>query len=138
MTGPEFRRLLDTLASAWSTGDPDLGASLFSENATYMEPPDVQLFRGKDQLRAYFGAVSPGTYLRLHGVWFDESEQTGAAEFTFGVEGKEQATTGVFVVILRDDLIDEWREYHRRGPADFAGFTSPDKDNWEWHIGNYP
>lgn len=138
MNATGFRLMLDQVARSWESQDPALGVELFHEDAIYIEPPDVQLFRGTEQLSAYFGAVSPGTFLRLHHVWFDEESQTGAAEFTFGVEGREEATTGIFVVELVDDLIRTWREYHTRGPADFDAFTSTEGKQWEWHIGNYP
>ncbi len=138
MSPGEFRELLEQLARAWTTQDTDLGLACFASDAVYMEPPDVQLFVGHEQLRPYFDALTPGTFLQLHTVAFDESAQCGAAEFSFGSEGEETADHGVAVVELEGGLIARWREYLRKGPASFADFSSTDGKTWQWHIGNYP
>ncbi len=62
---PEFRDLMERLARGWSTQDTDLALSCFTPDAVYMEPPDVQLYVGHDQLRPYFAALTPGTYMRF-------------------------------------------------------------------------
>lgn len=138
MNREEFIAALGALADAWSGDDPASGVEVFTDDAVYMEPPDIQLFRGREELSAYFGAVQPGTYLRFHNLWFDEVRQVGAAEFTFGVAGRNEAHTGVAIIEVRDGLFVAWREYQRAGSASFAEFTSPEGKEWEWHIGNYP
>lgn len=138
MTSVEFRALMDRLARGWSTQDTELALSCFTEHAVYMEPPDVQLYVGHPELRPYFAALTPGTHLRLHTVAFDEGAQAGAAEYSFGSEGEATADHGVAVVELDGDRIAFWREYQRKGPAQFRDFVARDGKTWQWHIGNYP
>lgn len=135
---PGFARLVGELADAWAALDPVRAAACFAEDAVYMEPPDQQLFVGREQLTAYFGPLEEGTYLRIQHLSFDEATQTGAVEFSFGVEGRSSADHGVAVVEVWEGRIAGWREYHRKGPADFGEFVSTDGKNWVWHIGNYP
>ena len=45
MTGAELTTLLERLATAWSKQDTELALSCFTEDAVYMEPPDIQLQR---------------------------------------------------------------------------------------------
>jgi hypothetical protein len=133
-----FGALLRRLARAWEALDASAAAACFTVDAVYMEPPDVQLFSGRTELEAYFSALAPGTYLDLHGVWFDEPSQTGAVEFGFGVRGRLTADYGVAVAETRDHLVASWREYVRKGPAEFDVFTAVEGKAWSWHGGNYP
>lgn len=134
----EFADLMNQLAAAWASPDADLAAECFTDDAIYMEPPDQQLFVGREQIAAYFSPLRPGTYLRFQHLWFDEDTGVGAVEFSFGVEGRETADHGVAVVSVRDGRISVWREYHRKGPADFEEFVATGSKEWVWHIGNYP
>ncbi len=134
----EFKDLMHRLADAWSGQDTDAAIDCFTSDAVYMEPPDVQYYRGEDQLRAYFGALTPGTRMRFHNLWLDSESQTGAGEFTFGLEGGETADHGIAVVYLRDGRIALWREYVRKGPIDFDVFSATEGKAWRWQIGNYP
>jgi hypothetical protein len=134
----EFELLLQRLADAWEQLDNTAAARCFTVDAVYMEPPDVQLFVGRDELTAYFSPLTEGTYLDFHGIWFDEPSQTGTAEFSFGVRGAETADHGVVVVGLTDDLIASWREYPRKGPANFSRFTDTVGKTWQWTSSNYP
>ena len=136
MDAAAFHALLQGLASAWAALDGDAAAELFTDDAVYMQPPDEQLFVGRDQLRAYFGPLDSGTYLRLDNVWFDADTQRGACEFTFGVDGQEEADHGVAIVDVTDGRIQAWREYLVKGPADQARFLATDGKDWHWHIGN--
>jgi uncharacterized protein (TIGR02246 family) len=134
----EFADLMRELAAAWAATDAERAAACFADDAIYMAPPDRQLFEGREQLAAYFSPLRPGTYLALQHIWFDEATGVGAAEFSFGVEGRETANHGVAVVAVRDGRISVWREYHRKGPADFDEFIATEPKDWMWHIGNYP
>jgi hypothetical protein len=136
MTESEFRALLGRLADAWAALDAGAATACFTDDAVYMQPPDEQLFVGRDQLRAYFTPLDPGTYLRLDNVWFDESTQRGACEFTFGVGTQPVADHGVAVVDVAGGLIAAWREYLVKGPSDTAEFLARDGKHWRWHIGN--
>lgn len=130
--------LLEDLAAAWQAQDTEAAVALFTPDAIYMQPPASQLFQGEDELRAYFGALRPGTTMAWHHVWFDPVAQIGAGEFTFGREGSDRATHGVAVVQIRDARISRWHEYLQPGPASREGFLAREGKSWEWHIGNYP
>lgn len=133
-----FLALAQRLADAWMELDADRAVACFTEDAVYMEPPDVQLFVGHDQLRAYFAALTEGTTMELHHVWFDMESQTGALEFSFGSTEQPTAVHGVAVAVIRDGAIAEWREYQRRGAAPFREFVATEGKDWEWTIANYP
>jgi limonene-1,2-epoxide hydrolase len=138
MTEASFRELVERLARAWSTQDTELGVACFTHDAVYTEPPDIQLYQGHDQLRPYFAALEPGTFMRLHTVGFDAVTGRGLAEYSFGSESSETAVHGVAVVEVEDGRIARWREYQQRGPASFDEFTATEGKSWKWHIGNYP
>lgn len=133
-----FESLLARVSASWEACDAAAASRCFAQDAVYMEPPDRQLFIGREQLLSYFSPLVPGTYLDIHAVWFDEATQTGAFEFTFGDRSADAADHGVVVVALTDDLISSWREYHRKGLSSFDHFIAVEGKNWEWHAGNYP
>jgi ketosteroid isomerase-like protein len=137
VTSSEFRELLERLARAWSTPDTELALSCFTDDAVYMEPPDVQLFVGHEQLRPYFATLTT-EQMRFHTIAFDEEAQRGAGEFTFGSEDAAERDHGVAIVEVADGRIAAWREYLRKGPASFDEFTAVDGKTWQWHTGNYP
>ena len=134
----EFTALMQTLARAWSTQDTDLALSVFAVDAVYMEPPDVQLYRGHEQLRPYFDALTPGTTMQFHNLFYNPQTAIGGGEYVFGHRESEQADVGVAVVRIEEKLIVFWREYQRKGPADFSAFLATEGKQWRWHIGNYP
>jgi hypothetical protein len=138
VTAAGFRELLERLGRAWSTQDTELGLSCFTESALYTEPPDIQLYRGHDELRPYFDALTPGTSMTFHTIAFDEASQHGFGEYTFGHERSDTADHGTAVVEVEDDRIAVWREYRRKGPASFDDFVGVEGKTWQWHIGNYP
>jgi ketosteroid isomerase-like protein len=133
----QFLELMRRLAEAWESRDTEAALGCFTEDAVYMEPPDVQLFIGREQLRPYFGALAEGTLMRWHNLWFDEERQVGAGEYTFGLHGVSTADHGVAVVHLRDGRISFWREYQRKGPSSLDDFLDQEGKDWDWHIGNY-
>ena len=134
-----FRRLVEQVATGWETGDVERALAAFTPDAIYMEPPDIQLYVGRDQLRPYFAAVPAGTLMRLAHVSFDVATQTGAAEYTFA-SGPEDADAdhGVAVIEVRDGRIAQWREYQVKGPANRARFLSLEDKDWTWTIETYP
>jgi hypothetical protein len=136
VTGDEFEALIRRLGDAWAALDAAAAAACFTDHAVYMQPPDEQLFVGRDELLAYFAPLEPGTYLRLDNVWFDDVQRRGAVEFTFGVGDQEPVDHGVAIVDVADGLIRAWREYLVKGPADQAQFLATAGKDWRWHIGN--
>jgi hypothetical protein len=88
LTEEAFRRLLDTVAAGWNEGDARRAADCFAEHAVYLEPPDRQMYRGREELYRFFGGEDPPRMeMRWHHVVFDEDRQVGAGEYTF--EGRE-------------------------------------------------
>jgi uncharacterized protein YciI len=122
----------------WSTQDTELALSAFALDAVYMEPPDLQLYRGHTELRPYFGALTPGTFMRFHRLWFDARSQTGGGEYSFGTEGRRTADHGVAVVELKEGRIALWREYQRKGPMPHEAFLATEGKGWQWTIANFP
>lgn len=138
MTKDEFVALMLKLADAWGRLDTDAALECFAPHAVYMEPPDIQLYVGHKQLRPYFDALEPGTFLSFENLWFDQESQVGAAEYSFGLQGRELVDRGIIVVELEGNRISHWREYQRKGPANFEAFIATEGKDWQWHIGNYP
>jgi ketosteroid isomerase-like protein len=133
-----FADLMGRLARAWEELDTEAAIECFTADAVYMEPPDIQLFQGQNELRPYFAALRRGTFMHFHRLWFDEDGQTGAGEYSFGTTGWHSADHGVAVVEVRGGRISSWREYQRKGPATFPDFAGREGKEWRWHGGNYP
>jgi ketosteroid isomerase-like protein len=135
LSAREFAALLERLAEAWSRQDTEAGVACFTADAVYMQPPDQQLVSGESELRAYFSALPPGTFMTFHNVAFDETAQVGLGEFSFGRDGSAEADHGVAVIRLRDGRIASWREYFYEGPAQFAAFVAREGKSWKWTVG---
>jgi SnoaL-like domain len=114
-----FAALAERLANAWIDLDTEAAVACFTADAVYIEPPDIQLFRGREQLRAYFGALREGTTMALRHVWFAEDSQCGALDFSFG---QTAAPTAVHGVARRGGV---WRRDRvlARVPASRAGLV---------------
>lgn len=50
----EFRQILSKVAEGWNHGDAKAAADCFSIDAVYIEPPDQQLYTGRDELYEFF------------------------------------------------------------------------------------
>ena len=122
----DFVGLMTRVSEGWSSNDTELALSAFDEQAVYMEPPDIQLYRGHEELTPYFDAVEPDTSMTWHRLWFDQDGGVGAGEYTFHMGGSARAVHGVVVVEVHNGKITFWREYQRPGPVDFEEFLSPD------------
>lgn len=133
-----FREVMTRLARAWSTQDTALGLSCFTADAVYMQPPDLQLYRGAEELRKVFGALKPGTFMEFHHLAFDAATQVGLGEFSFGETGAPRADHGVAVVRFRDGRIASWREYFQPGPSRFEEFVAVEGKTWKWTGRDYP
>ncbi len=55
MNSLEFKKLMNTIAAGWNEGDARKSADCFSEGAIYIEPPDKQVYHGRDALYEFFG-----------------------------------------------------------------------------------
>jgi ketosteroid isomerase-like protein len=131
-TVAEFEKLMGTLAQAWSKQDTGQALGCFTADAVYMQPPDLQLYRGRGEMEKLFGAIRPGTFMRFHHLAFDVKAQVGFGEFSFGRSGATKADHGVVVLTLREGRIALWREYFQEGPGTFAEFVSVEGKTWKW------
>lgn len=111
MTETEFEELMQTIADGWNKGDARKAADCFGEYAVYVEPPDKQLYRGREELYEFFGS-DHGTDIPMKITWhhlaFNEAEQIGFGEYSFEMHGRYH---GIVVVKIEKGLIKHWREY---------------------------
>ena len=133
----QFQSLMQDVADGWSTQNTELALRSFHENVIYMEPPDIQLYRGHEQLRPYFDALEAKHEMEFHNLMFNRDKQIGAGEYTFSY-GSDTADTGVVIVKILEGKIAFWREYQRKGSSDFEDFIDTDGKEWQWTIENYP
>ena len=124
LTFKQFQQLMQTVADGWNEGNAHKAANCFSEDAVYVEPPDVQLYRGRAELYEFFGGDA-GTDIPMQMTWhhlaFNEEEQVGFGEYTFQMHGRYH---GIVVVKIESGLIQHWREYQHRTELDWDAFTS--------------
>ena len=121
LTGEEFRRLLGTVAAGWNDGDARRAADCFAEHAVYMEPPDRQIYHGREELYDFFGGEAPPLMeMRWHHVVFDERQQVGAGEYTF--RGRIRYH-GLVIVRVEDGRIARWREYQYPSDVEWDVFV---------------
>ena len=119
----DFETLMRKLAEGWNKGDAGRAADCFAENAVYSEPPDKQLYRGRDALFKFFGGHEGrkrSMTMTWHHLVFDEKKQIGAGEFTFEYGGKVH---GVAMVKIKDGRIQNWREYWYESPLEWDEFV---------------
>lgn len=124
MTSSDFIALLDTLALGWQRRDYPAVASHFSADVQYGDPLRYHL-ASRPALEAFFSDDGDQEqHMTWHLMLFDESQQLGAAEYTY--EGTHRYH-GVALVRVDGGLITHWREYQHTDPRswqDFAGRTA--------------
>lgn len=115
-----FEKLLETIARAWSTGDPRAAADCFTEDAVYVEPPDRQRYVGRAELFELSGGAQPPSMSMIwHHLAFDAERQIGFGEYSF--RGRRQFH-GIVIVQLRGDRVSRWREYQYHDETDWTEF----------------
>lgn len=123
----QFKQLLITLSDGWNEGNSQKAANCFTEDAIYTEPPDKQVYKGRQELFEFFGGSKgrPGVMtMKWHHIVFDEEAQIGAAEFTFTYGS---SVHGVTMIRIRDGKISNWREYWYESPLDWNTFMGPNR-----------
>ena len=124
ISSSEFERLMQTIADSWNEGNAQKAANCFSENAVYVEPPDKQVYHGRNELYEFFGGDA-GPEIPMHMTWhhlaFNEEEQIGFGEYTFQMHGRYH---GIVVVKIEAGLIKCWREYQYPSDLNWEEFTS--------------
>lgn len=119
----QFEALLERLAEAWNANDAALAASLFSVDAVYSEPPDRQLYVGREALYQFFGGEQGrSSWMRMdwHHISFNQRRQTGAGEFTFAWPGGQ--VHGMVSIRIEAGLISRWREYFHESDLNWDAF----------------
>lgn len=123
----DFRKVMETVSSGWNEGNARKAADCFSNDAVYMEPPDRQVYVGREALFDFFGGTK-GTDKPMRMIWhhlsFDPSTQVGFGEYTFALNNQYH---GVVVVKLRGSKIASWREYQYKSNLDWQEFTGKGK-----------
>ena len=102
---------MHTIADGWNEGDARKSADCFCEDAVYIEPPDRQVYHGRNELYEFFGG-DKGTEIPMHMAWhhlaFNEEEQVGFGEYSFRMVGNYH---GIVTVKIENGLVKFWREY---------------------------
>ena len=123
ITTPRFVHLMQTIAEGWNEGNARKAADCFHEDAVYVEPPEKQLYHGREQLYEFFGG-DQGPDIPMHMTWhhlaFNEEAQVGFGEYTFQMHGLYH---GIAVVRIESGLIRQWREYQYRTELNWEAFT---------------
>jgi hypothetical protein len=120
----QFQKLMQTMADGWNEGDAKKAVDCFTADAVYTEPPDKQIYKGRDQLFNFFGGNkgrSEAMSMTWHHLIFDEKTQIGAGEFTFTYGS---TVHGVAMIKIRDGKIGNWREYWYESPLAWEKFTA--------------
>ena len=113
---------MKTLAEGWNEGKARKAADCFTENAIYSEPPNKQLYRGREALFRFFGGKEGrkgAMQMSWHHLVFNEQTQIGAGEFTFIYGSKVH---GVAMVKVEHGKISNWREYWYESSLDWKKF----------------
>jgi hypothetical protein len=79
----QFEILVTSLADGWNQGNARKAADCFTENAIYSEPPDKQLYRGREALFKFFGGNEGrkgAMKMAWHHLIFNERTQIGAGD----------------------------------------------------------
>ena len=111
----QFESLLNCVSNGWNTNNARQAADCFSDDAVYIEPPDRQLYIGREMLFKFFGGtegrINP-MKMTWHHIVFDSAKQVGMSEYTFAYKGKK--THGIVLVKVKNGKIYRWREYQYR------------------------
>jgi hypothetical protein len=118
----KFEMLMKTLAAGWNEGNARKAANCFTEDAVYNEPPNKQLYRGREALFKFFGGHKGrkgAMKMTWHHLVFNEATQNGAGEFTFTYGSRVH---GVAIVKVKAGKISNWREYWEESSLDWEKF----------------
>jgi len=120
-----FETLLDQVETGWNSNNAGLAASAFAIDAVYSEPPDKQLYVGRNAIFEFFGGVDGrDSWMRMtwHNKTFNQRTSIGAGEFTFEWPGGQ--VHGMVSIKVEGDLISHWREYYYDSDLSWEEFTA--------------
>jgi nuclear transport factor 2 (NTF2) superfamily protein len=121
-TKAEFEKLMQGVAEGWNENNARKAADCFAEDAVYLDPPDKQIYRNREELFKFFGGKE-GRKEPMKMIWhhltFNEATEIGSGEFTFEYGS---ISHGVVVVRIRNGKIQNWREYYYETPLKWEDF----------------
>ena len=123
ITAAQFKNLMQTVAAGWNEGDAKKAADCYTEDATYTEPPDKQVYAGRKALYEFFGGdrkPEPPMKMTWHHLAFDEASQIGFGEYTFQMNNQYH---GIVIVKIRSGKISNWREYQYKSDLEWREFA---------------
>lgn len=118
---------MNIVAEGWNEGDARKSADCFAEDAVYIEPPDKQVYIGRESLFEFFGGdkkTDPPMKMMWHHIAFDEATQIGFGEYTFQMNNRYH---GIVIVKIRDMKISNWREYQYQSELEWEEFIRLNK-----------
>jgi hypothetical protein len=122
LTATEFSKLMNTVAEGWNEGSARKAADCYTEDAVYTEPPDKQVYVGRQELYEFFGGdKKPERPMKMvwHHLAFDEASQVGFGEYTFQMNNRYH---GIVVVKITRGKISNWREYQYKSDMEWKNF----------------
>ena len=114
---------MSNVVTGWNNGNARAAADCFIADAIYMEPPDQQLYEGREALFEFFGGVEGRVHpmkMTWYHLLFDETKQIGMGEYTFAYKGR--LTHGIVIVQISSGKINRWREYQYRSTMEWTDF----------------
>ncbi len=124
ISAAQFEQLLVTLATGWNTNDAALAASVFADDAIYVEPPNKQLYVGKAAIYEFFGGAAgrdSSMNMQWHNMAFSPQTGAGAGEFTFSWPTGQ--VHGMVSIAVSKGKIVLWREYFYPSELDWEAFS---------------
>jgi hypothetical protein len=118
----EFEMLMQTVAEGWNEGNARKAADCFAEDAVYLDPPDKQIYRSREELFQFFGGTKGRKQpmrMTWHHLAFNEATGIGSGEFTFEYGSRSH---GVVMVRIKNGKIQNWREYYYETPLTWHEF----------------
>lgn len=119
----DFNKLMKTVSEGWNKGDARKSTECFCEDAVYVEPPDKQVYKGREALYQFFGgenAPEIPMVMAWHHLAFNEDEQVGFGEYSFQMYGNYH---GIVIVKIENGLIKFWREYQYQTELNWEEFS---------------
>jgi uncharacterized protein (TIGR02246 family) len=112
-----MQEALDRFADALARGDADAAADLFTENASYDEPPHFH-FDGREAIHAFFrdfAARHSAARFTVQRSVADPTRRLLAAEWEWryvsASDGQERAFAGMSFITFAGEKVASWRGY---------------------------
>src|SRR5262245_19304339 len=108
ITAAQFDALMRTVAAGWNEGNARKAADCYTEDALYTEPPDKQVYTGREALYEFFGGdkkPEPPMRMTWHHLAFDEDSQIGFGEYTFQMNNRYHGIAGQSPYNVRNSIV---------------------------------